>query len=115
MNLRFEAWSSSLRRADATSVESRRFFNNRIAPGPAGQPDGKQYPVAGLNQTNVNTIALTIVYLYTVEFTQYVNGIPVSKGKRTVSKDGKTMMIETKGTNAQGQSTSSSVLWEKEK
>ncbi len=93
------------------------------AVGPQGQkahgayvykPDGKQYPVAGLNQTVVATIALTIVDPYTVTFNQYVDGKQVASGKRTVSKDGKTMMIETKGTNAQGQPTSSSVLWEKQ-
>jgi hypothetical protein len=91
--------------------------------GPEGQkahgaylykPDGKQYPVAGLNQQNVNTISLVIVDPYTVTFTQYANGTAVSTGKRTVAKDGKTMMIETKGTTQRGQPASSSVLWEKQ-
>lgn len=78
------------------------------------KPDGKQYPTAGLNQTTVQTIALVAVDPYTVTFTQYVDGKAVSTGKRTVNKDGKTMIIETKGTNAQGQPTSTSVLWEKQ-
>jgi hypothetical protein len=78
------------------------------------KPDGKPYPTAGLNQPVVATIALTAVDPYTVEFTQFVDGKPVAKGRRTINKDGKTMMIETKGTNAQGQPTSSSVLWEKQ-
>ncbi len=76
--------------------------------------DGKQYPQAGLNQANVQTIALTAVDPYTVTFTTYVDGKAVSTGKRTVDKDGKTMIIETKGTNAQGQPTSSHVIWEKQ-
>ena len=91
--------------------------------GPQGQkqhgayvykPDGKQYPQAGFNQTTVQTIALTAVDPYTVTFVVYVNGTQVATGKRTVSKDGKTMIIDQKGTNAQGQPTSSSVLWEKQ-
>jgi len=57
---------------------------------------------------------LTIVDPYTVTFTQYVDGKAVATGKRTVNKDGKTMIIETKGTNAQGQATSTYVLWEKQ-
>ena len=78
------------------------------------KPDGKQYPTAGLNQTNVQTISLVAVDPYTVTFTQYVDGKSVSTGKRTVNKDGKTMTIETTGTNAQGQPTSTSVFWEKQ-
>jgi len=78
------------------------------------KPDGKPYPISGMNQTVVATITLTVVDPFTVQFTQLVNGKPVATGKRTVSKDGKTMMIETKGTNASGQPTSSNVLWEKQ-
>ena len=78
------------------------------------KPDGKPYPISGLNQTVVATITLKVVDPFTVEFTQLVNGKPVATGKRTVSKDGKTMTIDTKGTNASGQPFSSSVLWEKQ-
>ena len=78
------------------------------------KPDGKPYPISGMNQTVVATISLKVVDPYTVEFTQYVNGKPTGTGKRTVNKDGKTMVIETKGTNASGQPTSSTVLWEKQ-
>src|SRR5262249_27982484 len=91
--------------------------------GPQGQkthgayvykPDGKQYPVAGLNQPGVATISLTFVDPYTVNFTQYADGKAIGTRKRTVSKDGKTMIIETKGTNPQGQPVSSNVVWEKQ-
>jgi hypothetical protein len=37
------------------------------------------------------------------------------QGKRTVSKDGMTMIIETSGTTQQGQPTSSSVFYERQK
>lgn len=77
------------------------------------KPDGKQYPQAGLSQTTVQTIALTAVDAYTVEFTTWVDGKMVGTGKRVVTKDGKTMTIETKGTNAQGQPTSTMAVWEK--
>jgi hypothetical protein len=91
--------------------------------GPQGQkghgayvykPDGKQYPVAGLNQPGAATISLVYVDPYTVTFTQYADGKAIGTGKRTVSKDGKTMTIETKGTNPQGQPVSSNVVWEKQ-
>ena len=78
------------------------------------KPDGKQYPQAGLNQSTVQTIALTAVDPYTVTFIIYNNGKETGTGKRTVAKDGKTMTIDQKGTNAQGQPQSSSVLWEKQ-
>jgi hypothetical protein len=80
----------------------------------AYKPDGQQYPVAGQNQSTANTIALTMVDPYSVTFTQYADGKAFSTGKRTVSKDGKTMIIETKGTNPQGQATSSYVVWERQ-
>lgn len=62
--------------------------------------------VAGLNQTPVQTIALTAVDPYTVTFNTIVDGKITGTGKRIVANDGKTMTIETKGTNAQGQPTS---------
>jgi len=77
------------------------------------KPDGKDYPVAAKNQTVVATIALRAIDPYTVEFDQKVDGKIVSSGKRVVSKDGQTMTITTKGTNQQGQPTSSSAVWEK--
>ena len=78
------------------------------------KPDGKQYPIAGTSQPGAVTIALTAVDSYTVTFTQYADGKPFATGKRTLNKDGKTMIIETKGTNPQGQPTSSYVVWEKQ-
>jgi len=78
------------------------------------KPDGKDYPVAAKGQTAFGTINLRSVDPYTVEFTQKADGKAFSNGKRTVSKDGKTMTIETKGTNPQGQPTSSMQVWEKQ-
>jgi hypothetical protein len=78
------------------------------------KPDGKDYPVAAKGQTAFATINLKAVDPYTVEFTNKADGKAVATGKRTVSKDGRTMTIETKGTNQQGQPTSSMAVWEKQ-
>ena len=78
------------------------------------KPDGKPYPQAGLNQATVQTIALTAVDPYTVTFNTMVDGKIVGTGKRTIAKDGKTMTIETKGTNAQGQPTRTMAVWDKQ-
>lgn len=78
------------------------------------KPDGKEYPQAGLNQTTVQTIALIAVDPYTVTFTTKNDGKTTGTGKRVVAKDGKTMTIETKGTNAQGQPTSTFAVWERQ-
>lgn len=76
--------------------------------------NGKMYPTSGLNQTAPGGISLTIVDPHIVDFTSYVDGKPVAKGRRTLNKDGQSAIIETKGTNAQGQSTSTYVVWEKQ-
>jgi hypothetical protein len=60
------------------------------------------------------TISLIAVDPYTVTFDLFVNGQKIGSGKRTLAKDGKTMIIEQKAQNAQGQPTSSTVLWEKQ-
>ena len=78
------------------------------------KPDGKDYPIAAKGQGAFLTIDLRTVDAYTVEFTQKADGTAFGTGKRTVSKDGKTMTIETKGTSQQGQPTSSMAVWEKQ-
>jgi hypothetical protein len=100
--------------------------------GPQGNPtsttytyrlDGKDYPVTNTGKppagapapAGPNTIAFKAVDAYTVTFTQKTSdGKVVGTGSRTVSKDGKTMTITTKGTNQQGQPTSTSQVWEKQ-
>ncbi len=78
------------------------------------KPDGKEYPVAGLNQTGSATNSLVAVDPYTVTFTQKTDGKITGTGRRVVSKDGKTMTITTTGTNAQGQATSSTQMYDKQ-
>jgi hypothetical protein len=65
--------------------------------------DGKDYPFASINVTNITTIAQRRIDAYTVELTFKVDGKVTTVATEVVSKDGKTMTFEQKGTNAQGQ------------
>lgn len=85
----------------------------RSRSGYTYKPDGKEYPMAQLNATVLQTISLTSVDPYTVEFSFHRDGKVTSTGRRVLAKDGKTMIVETRGTNAQGQPTSSSAFYEK--
>jgi hypothetical protein len=58
------------------------------------KPDGKPYPWAQLNATKLQTIALVAVDPLTVTFEVFQDGQLTGKGRRTISKDGKTMTIE---------------------
>jgi len=62
--------------------------------------DGKDYPITGL--PNYDAIALTRVDANTVKSTQKRAGKAVGTTTRTVSKDGKTMTLVSKGTSAKG-------------
>ena len=76
--------------------------------------DGKDYPQAQPGNASLGTIALKATDANTVTFTTKQDGKAVGTGTRTLSKDGKTMTIATKGTNAQGQATSTTQIWEKQ-
>ena len=84
--------------------------------------DGKDYPVTNTSKPPAGapapagqaTISFKAVDAFAVTFTQKTDGKVVGTGSRTVSKDGKTMTITTKGTNQQGQPTSTSQVWEKQ-
>lgn len=74
--------------------------------------DGKEYPVTGapydtvaIKQVNANT--LTVVQKKT-------DGKYNVTGKSVVSKDGKTMTNNIKGTNAAGQPYTATMVWEKQ-
>jgi hypothetical protein len=63
--------------------------------------DGKDYPYKG--SPDFDTVAMTRVDTSTISFTQKRAGKVALKGTTSVSKDGKTMTISGKGTNAKGQ------------
>jgi hypothetical protein len=73
--------------------------------------DGKDRPQSG--NPDADTLALKRVDPYHVEFTQKKGGKVVITGSRTISKDGKTMTITTKGTNAKGQAVNDVEVFEK--
>ena len=74
--------------------------------------DGKEHPVTGapwdtisMKQSNANT--------FTSE-TKKTGGKYHSKGRTVISKDGKTMTLTTKGTNAEGKPTTATIVSEKQ-
>src|SRR5439155_10622788 len=63
--------------------------------------DGRDRPQTG--NPDADTLSLKRIDAHTTEFMQKKAGKVVITGTRTISKDGKTMTITTKGTNAKGQ------------
>lgn len=75
--------------------------------------DGKDAPVTMVGSQDFDTVAMKRVDAYTVEGVRKKNGKEVQTYSRVVSKDGKTMTITTKGTNAKGQKISNVAVYEK--
>ena len=73
--------------------------------------DGKDRPQTG--NPDADTLSLKRVDANTTEFTQKKAGKAVMTGTRVISKDGKTMTITTKGTNAKGQAVNTVEVFEK--
>jgi hypothetical protein len=59
------------------------------------QPDGKDYPVTGT--PNYDSLSVKQVDSNTTKFTLKKAGKVVATGTRTVSKDGKTLTVKSKG------------------
>jgi len=73
--------------------------------------DGKDRTQTG--NPDADLLSLKRIDPYTTEFTQKKGGKVVITGTRVISKDGKTMTITTKGTNAKGQSINDVEVFEK--
>lgn len=73
--------------------------------------DGKDYPITG--NANADTIGLKKVDRSTFESTLKKAGKVMTTGRNSVSADGKTMTYTAKGTNASGQATSLTQVYEK--
>jgi len=73
--------------------------------------DGKDYPVTG--NPDADTISLKRINASSVETTQKKGGKVTLTNVRTVSADGKTMTVTTKGTNAAGQAVNNVQVFEK--
>jgi len=74
--------------------------------------DGKDYPLTG--SQIADTVSLKRSNARTTVRTDKKGGTVAQTLKRVVSKDGKTMTVTTKGTNAQGQAVNNVALFEKQ-
>jgi hypothetical protein len=74
--------------------------------------DGKDYPLTG--SQIADTVSLKRSNARTTVRTDKKGGKVAQTLRRVVSKDGKTMTVTTKGTNAQGQAVNNVALFEKQ-
>jgi len=72
--------------------------------------DGKDYP---FQDPNGDTIAITKVDALTNSFVVKKAGKTTLTGTRTIAKDGKTMTIASKGTNAEGKPTEATMVYDR--
>jgi hypothetical protein len=77
--------------------------------------DGKDFPISGMGAPNgADTIAEKRIDANTITYTLKKEGRAVLTGTGRVSKDGKVLTITSKGTDAQGQPTSSTAVYDKQ-
>jgi hypothetical protein len=85
---------------------------NRTVTHYTASYDGKDYPVTG--SQNYDTISMKRINLNTTEVIRKKGDKIEATLRRVVSKDGKTLTMTTKGTNAKGQAISDVVVYEKQ-
>lgn len=73
--------------------------------------DGKDYDITG--SLGGDKIALRRIDSHTTESTQKRDGKPAIVATRTVSSDGKTLTVVSKGTTAEGQQIDSTLIFER--
>ena len=73
--------------------------------------DGKDYPITG--SPDYDTVSAKRIATNTVEITQKKSGKVVGTSRRTVSKDGKTLTLVTRSTNAKGEVVSSTLVFDR--
>lgn len=73
--------------------------------------DGKERAVTG--DPDADTLMLKRVDANTTDYTEKKAGKVVFTGTRSVSKDGKTLTITTKGTNAKGQKIDNATVYDR--
>lgn len=74
--------------------------------------DGKDYPTSG--SPDYDAVATRQIDPYTGETTRKKGGKVVQTARRVLSKDGKTLTLTTKGTNARGQSIDNVGVYERQ-
>ena len=78
----------------------------------AYEEDGKDVPLSG--SAIADMISLSRVDARTIDRTDKKAGKVVQTLRRTVSADGKTLTVVTKGTNAQGQPINNTAVYDKQ-
>jgi hypothetical protein len=73
--------------------------------------DGKPHPLKG--SATADMVTLKRIDAHTTERVDSKGGKTVMTYHRVVSKDGKTMTVTSKGTNAQGQAVDNTIVFEK--
>ena len=73
--------------------------------------DGKDYPLTG--SRDYDTVSAKRIATNTVEITQKLGGKVVGKTMRTISRDGKTLTLVIRSTNAKGQAVSSTLVFDR--
>jgi hypothetical protein len=74
--------------------------------------DGKNYPLTG--SPTADTVSLKRVDAHTTERTDKKGDKVITTLRRVVSRDGKTMTVTTKGTNAEGQAVNNVIVFDKQ-
>jgi hypothetical protein len=88
---------------------------SRIAYSYTAKYDGKDSPETGVGTPNgADAIAIKRVDANTTTGTLKKAGKVILTTKTVISKDGKVMTITAKGTNEQGQPTSTTTVWDKQ-
>jgi hypothetical protein len=77
----------------------------------AAEFDGKPHPLKG--SPTADMVTLKRIDSHTTERVDSKGGKTVMTYHRVVSKDGKTMTVSSKGTNAQGQAVDNMIVFEK--
>ena len=84
----------------------------KINGGYTAKYDGKEYPVTG---TTWDTTSLKQMDANTITFENKKTGGKYHvTGRTVISKDGKTMTTTTKGTDAEGKPSTSTIIYEKQ-
>jgi hypothetical protein len=73
--------------------------------------DDKDYPFTG--SPDYDTVSTKRIAVNTVEITQKRAGKVVGKSMRTVSRDGKTLTLVMRSTNAKGQAVSTTLVFDR--
>ena len=74
--------------------------------------DGKDYPVTG--NSDADSVSAKVIDAHTTHFTMKRGGKVVGTVHRVVSKDGKTLTVENKGTHTDGKAYDDTLVFDKQ-